>query len=224
LKKYVIIVAGGTGIRMGSDVPKQFMLLAEEPMLMHTIRAFAVTCPDASMVVPLPERQIRRWEELIREYGFTVPHRIVSGGATRFHSVLNGLSELPSDGLVAIHDGARPLVSKDLIIRSFREAETHGNAVPALPVTESIRQLTDGGNQPVDRTSFRLVQTPQVFLLKEIQQAYQQPYRPEFTDDATVMEAAGFCIHLIDGEPENIKITCPKDLIIAQALMTRPFH
>ena len=209
---------------MGSDVPKQFMPLAEEPLLMHTIRAFAVACPDALIVVPLPEGHIHRWEELIREYGFIVPHRIVPGGATRFHSVLNGLAELPSDGLVAIHDGARPLVSNDLILRSFREAEINGNAVPALPVSESMRQLTDGGNQPVDRTSFRLVQTPQVFLLKDIHRAYQQSYRPEFTDDATVMEAAGFRIHLIDGDPENIKITCPKDLIIAQALMTRPFH
>jgi 2-C-methyl-D-erythritol 4-phosphate cytidylyltransferase len=224
LKKFVIIVAGGTGTRMGSDVPKQFLLLAGEPLLMHTIRAFQQACPDAAVIVPLPADQITRWEELQKGHGFDVPHQVVAGGATRFHSVKNALSVLPADGIVAIHDGARPLVSSGLIRKAFAEAEAAGNAVPAVAVSESMRETKEGRNIPVDRSVYRLIQTPQVFLLSDAIPAYQQEYRPEFTDDATVMESAGYAIHLIEGETGNIKITCPEDMVIAQALMTRPFQ
>jgi 2-C-methyl-D-erythritol 4-phosphate cytidylyltransferase len=224
LKKFVIIVAGGTGTRMDSEVPKQFLLLAGKPLLMRAIRAFHETFPDAGIVVPLPQLQLSRWNELQKEYGFTIPHRLVAGGETRFHSVKNAISVLPDDGIVAIHDAARPLVSADLIRRAFMTAEDSGNAIPVVSVQESMREMKNGRSIPVDRSAFRLIQTPQVFLLADARPAYLQEYQPEFTDDATVMESAGFNIHFIEGETGNIKITFPDDMTIAQALMTRPFQ
>lgn len=220
----MIIVAGGTGTRMGSAVPKQFLLLAGEPLLMHTIRAFQQACPDAAIIVPLPAGEFARWEELRQGHGFGIPHQVVTGGPTRFQSVKNALSVLPDDGVVAIHDGARPLVSSGLILRAFAAAEANGNAVPAIPVRESMRETKEGKSHPVDRSGYRLIQTPQVFLLADAKPAYLREYRREFTDDATVMESAGFEIYLIDGETGNIKITNPEDMLIAQALMTRPFQ
>ena len=209
---------------MGSDIPKQFLLLDGKPVLMHTIRAFGLAVPEASIVVAIPASFFDRWEELRVGYGPDLAHQVVAGGETRFHSVKNALLTLPNEGLVAVHDGARPLVSSELIVRSFASAELADNAVPTVPVRESLREKMIGGNRPVDRSLFRLVQTPQVFQLADLQSAYRQPYRPEFTDDATVMESAGFSINLIDGETWNLKITTPEDMVIAQALMTRSFQ
>ena len=220
----MIIVAGGTGTRMGSDLPKQFHLLEGKPLLMHTILAFHQACPDASIVVPLPADQFSLWDELRKEHGFEIPLQVVAGGQTRFHSVKNALKILPAEGIVAIHDGARPLVSSNLILRAFEGANSDGNAVPAVYLRDSLRKIEGEKAVPVNRSFYLMIQTPQVFRLEEAHSAYQQEYRAEFTDDATVMESAGHTIHLIEGEPVNIKITCPEDMAIAQALMTRPFH
>jgi len=209
---------------MGSEVPKQFLLLDGKPVLMHTILAFRQALPDVSIIVPIPADQFTCWQELQRTHAFNVPHLVVTGGETRFHSVKNAMLVLPDEGIVAIHDGVRPLVSTNLILRAFAVAEQAGNAVPAVAVQESMREKFEGKNRPVDRSSFCLIQTPQVFLLADARSAYRQEYRPEFTDDAAVMESAGSTIQLIEGEAWNIKITSPGDMAIAHALMTRPFQ
>jgi 2-C-methyl-D-erythritol 4-phosphate cytidylyltransferase len=220
----VIIVAGGTGTRMGSQIPKQFLLLGNKPILIHTLDAFHTSEPDATIVIVLPQGEQSRWTQLLKDHHCTIPHAVVDGGVTRFHSVQNALAALPSEGVVAIHDGARPLVTSALIARAFQEAEREGNAVPAVPVCESMRLEDQDGNHPVDRSAYRLVQTPQVFLLSGIKPAYGQDYMPGFTDDATVMETYGMRIHLIEGDPTNIKITGSGDLAVAQALMNLPFQ
>jgi 2-C-methyl-D-erythritol 4-phosphate cytidylyltransferase len=209
---------------MGSEVPKQFLPLDGKPVLMHSLLAFYYAIADAAITVALPAAEFARWEELKKEHGFSVPHKVISGGETRFHSVKNALEILPPEGIVAIHDGARPLVSVALIRRTFHEAETSGNAVPGVAVSESMRLRYDTGNRPADRSVFRLIQTPQVFRLADAHPAYLQDYRPEFTDDATVLESAGMRINLIEGETRNLKITGPDDLAMAQALISRPFH
>jgi 2-C-methyl-D-erythritol 4-phosphate cytidylyltransferase len=224
LDKFVIIVAGGTGTRMGSEVPKQFLPLAGQPVLMHTIRAFRDAVPEAAITVALPAGEFERWSVFQEKHGFDIGHSVVAGGPTRFHSVLNALSTLPENGLVAIHDGARPLVQASLIQRCFREAEKSGNAVPAIPVKESMRFIEGNENHPADRSAFLLIQTPQVFRVSEIKAAYMQEYREDFTDDATVLESAGHPIHLVEGETRNIKITGPDDLAAAQALISLPFQ
>ena len=220
----MIIVAGGSGTRMGSPVPKQFLLLEGKPVLMHVLETFAKAVPDAPITIALPAVEMERWNILQQEFACSVSHRTVPGGETRFHSVRNALAALPPSGLVAIHDGVRPLVSVALIRNVFEEAERRGNVIPVIPVNESIRSVDPSGSRPADRSGFRIVQTPQAFRLEEIRQAYQQAYRSGFTDDATVAEAAGFRIFLTDGEPVNIKITGPDDLLIAQALMSRSFQ
>lgn len=209
---------------MGSPVPKQFLPLDGKPVLMHVLETFHRAIPEAPITVALPAVEMERWKILQQEFACSVPHRTVPGGETRFHSVSNALETLPQSGLVAIHDGVRPLVSVALILKIFEEAERQGNAVPVIPVTESLRSVDPSGNRPADRSGFRIVQTPQAFRLDEIRQAYRQAYRPGFTDDATVAEAAGFRIFLTDGEPVNIKITGPDDLLTAQALIRRPFQ
>jgi 2-C-methyl-D-erythritol 4-phosphate cytidylyltransferase len=209
---------------MGSEVPKQFLPLAGLPVLMHAILAFHTAVPDASITVALPKTEAARWNELQKEHGFTILHKIVAGGETRFHSVKNALATLPAEGFVAIHDGARPMVSIDLIRRAFREAEIKGNAVPAIPVSESMRLQDETGNRPVDRSGYRLIQTPQVFRLADAHPAFRKDYHPGFTDDATVLESSGIRINLIEGETRNIKITGPDDMAAAQALMSRPFQ
>ena len=217
-QKCVIIVAGGMGSRMQADLPKQFLELCGRPILIHSIMAFAEAINDIRVVVVLPAAQIEFWQKLCNRHEFTLPHDIVEGGATRFHSVKNGLSLLHDEGLVAIHDGVRPLVSKQTITGCFYEAAIHGCAVPVVPVIDSVREVTGSTSRMLNRTALRLIQTPQVFDIASLKKAYEQEYTPSFTDDASVFEKAGYHIHLTEGNVENIKITTPNDLIVAEAL------
>jgi len=221
MRMWAIIVAGGSGSRMQSNVPKQFLELCGRPILMHSIMAFVDACEDIQMIVVLPSVQINYWQELCSRYDFNITHEIVMGGSTRYHSVKNGLSLVSGDGLVAVHDGVRPLVSRQTIISCFSEAKKYGCAVPVLPVSDSVRELSGTASRILERTKLRLVQTPQVFDIAKLKKAYEQPYIPEFTDDASVFEKAGNAIHLTEGNMENIKITTPNDMIVAEALMNK---
>jgi len=214
----VIIAAGGTGTRMNSPLPKQFLVLAGKPMLMHTIWAFFRFDKTLKIIVVLPESLFPEWYELSARYLFKVPHILIPGGRTRFHSVRNGLDNLKEEEFVAVHDGARPLVSEDLIGRAFSEAEKHDTAIPVLPLSESLRLVEGLENHPVDRALYRIVQTPQVFRVSVLKQAYCREFNEQFTDDAAVVESMDYPIHLIDGEPGNIKITQPTDLVVAASL------
>ncbi len=218
MKKSAVIVAGGLGIRMNAVIPKQFLILAGKPLLMHSMQAFSHTYPGINLVLALPSDQFSSWNTLCKAYDFDLPHLLVSGGNTRFHSVQQALTAIPGEGLVAIHDGVRPLVSESLIRSAFQTAEGLGNCIPVLPLTESLRMLTGALSQPVDRTAYRVVQTPQVFHAAVIKQAYNQPYQKHFTDDAMVAESMGETIHLIPGDPVNLKITHPYDLAVAEYL------
>lgn len=222
MKRYAIIVAGGKGTRMGSELPKQFLTLAGKPILAHTLDSFYRFDPTIELVVVLPASQQEYWKQLCADYRIDIPHRIASGGETRFHSVRNGLALLPDEGLVAIHDGVRPLVAHAVIEACFQTAQTYGGAIPTLPLTDSLRQiLPEGNSRAEDRSRFVTVQTPQTFRCREIKQAYDQPYRATFTDDASVYEAAGYTPHLVQGNRENLKITLPIDLALAEILLTR---
>ena len=230
-----IIVAGGKGLRMGADLPKQFLPIGGRPVLMHTLEAFERAIPGIQLILVLPKDQQAFWQNLCQKHGFTLPHVIADGGETRFHSVKNGLMSLKrlmgsisSEGaLVAVHDGVRPFVSAEVIRRTFNAAREYGAAVPVIPVVETIRQIlpsTGGAREEasatVDRSLYRLVQTPQTFQLDLLLRAYEQPYRDAFTDDASVVEALGHTVALVEGNRENIKITTPFDLTIAEALLT----
>lgn len=219
MELYVVIVAGGSGKRMGAEIPKQFLELAGRPVLMHTIERFKSFNESIEIITVLPENQLRHWLELQEKYSFTVPQTLVKGGCHRFFSVRNGLNFVNIPGLVAIHDGVRPFVSIDTIKRCFETAELLGNAVPSVSPTESLRILTEKGSMPVNRLNVKQIQTPQVFNAELIKKAYLQDYLPEFTDDATVLEKSGEKINLIDGNRENIKITNPEDLLISTALL-----
>lgn len=219
MKKFVIIVAGGSGLRMGTDLPKQFLELCGKPVLMHTIQCFYDFDPHSELILVLPLLQQEYWSQLCQEHSFTLPHQVATGGETRFHSVQNGLRLIQGEGIIFIHDGVRPLVSRETLGRCFETAREYGNALPVLPVNESLRQLEGDQNRAVDRSQYLIVQTPQTFHSAQILQAFSQPYDPAFTDDATVAEKAGFPIHLVEGNRENIKITTPTDLIIAGAFM-----
>jgi 2-C-methyl-D-erythritol 4-phosphate cytidylyltransferase len=219
MQLYVVIVAGGSGKRMGAEVPKQFLELAGRPVLMHTIERFKAFSESIEIITVLPENQLRHWLDLQKQYSFTVPQTIVKGGSTRFHSVRNGLKFVIAPALVAIHDGVRPFVSIDTIRRCFSAAEQFGNAIPAISPIESLRIVTESGSRPVNRFHVKQIQTPQVFSAELIKKAYLQEYKPEFSDDATVLENTGEKINLIEGNRENIKITNPEDLIISKALL-----
>jgi 2-C-methyl-D-erythritol 4-phosphate cytidylyltransferase len=223
LPQFAVVVAGGSGTRMGTDVPKQFLPIGGLPVLMHTIRRFQDYSPDVPLILVLPEKDIVYWENLCRQYHFTVPVTVVAGGETRFRSVRNGLETIKAEeGLVAIHDGVRPLVPVSVIEESYRTAAQKGSAVAGVPLKDSIRAVAaDGTSQTADRTAFRLIQTPQTFRLSVIRQGFGQPEQPWFTDDASVAESAGFGIHLIPGSFRNIKITTPEDLLLAEALLTK---
>ncbi|MFH2094177.1 MAG: 2-C-methyl-D-erythritol 4-phosphate cytidylyltransferase [Bacteroidota bacterium] len=216
----ILIVAGGSGKRMGSEIPKQFLEINGLPVLMHTMKKFAAFNDTANMVIVLPSAQFGQWEKLCRKHNFEIPHKIAAGGRTRFHSVRNGLALMNGKGLVAVHDAVRPLVSDAVIARCFNVAVKKGSAVPCIPVTESIREVSGAFSRPVDRSVFRIVQTPQVFRLDRMKQAYTQLYRPGFTDDATVMEYYGEPVNMVEGNTENIKITTPGDLKIAEILLS----
>ena len=215
---YVIIVAGGKGLRMGGDVPKQFQLLGNQPVLMHTLQRFADDCKDLQIILVLPQEQIEYWSDLGEKYHFGVEHWIVAGGETRFNSVQNGLAQIPDDaeGVVAVHDGVRPLVSREVIEKCFEEARRKKAVVPVVPVVESLRHVSDGA---VPRADYRLVQTPQTFDIQLLKQAYRQPFSKDFTDDASVVEAFGHPISMVEGNRENIKLTTPFDLKIAEAII-----
>jgi 2-C-methyl-D-erythritol 4-phosphate cytidylyltransferase len=216
---YVVIVAGGSGKRMGTETPKQFLELAGRPVLMHTIERFKSFSDTIEIITVLPENQLRFWLDIQKKHSFSILHTLVKGGSNRFLSVRNGLEFVKSPGLVAIHDGVRPFVSIDTIKRCFETAEKYGNAIPAISPTESLRIITDQGSVPVSRFNVKQIQTPQVFNAELIKKAYLQEYSHDFTDDATVLEKTGEKIHLIEGNRENIKITNPEDLVISSALL-----
>ncbi len=219
MKKVVIIVAGGKGNRMESNIPKQFLNIAGRPVLFYTIECFFRYSPDIEIVVVLPELYLDDWRSLIKKYEFTIHHKLVVGGETRFQSVKKGLNLISGSALVAIHDGVRPFVSQDTLKRVFTMAEKTGNAIPVVSVTESIRRLINDTSEPVIRENYRMVQTPQCFHSELLKKAYEQAYREQFTDDASVVEAMGIKINLVEGNPENIKITRPGDLKFAEAFL-----
>ena len=204
---------------MNADVPKQFLLLAGKPVLMHTIRIFHLYDASMPLFVVLPEKYIPLWKELCREQSFTIAHQIIKGGSNRFGSVRNALEEIRGEGLVAIHDGVRPLVSIETLRLTFTGAAEFGNSIPVIPMKESIRETGPGGNKEVMRDNLRIVQTPQVFRISLIKRAYASAPHQAFTDDATVVETLGETIHLVEGNPENIKLTGPSDMIFAEAIL-----
>ena len=204
---------------MNADVPKQFLLLAGKPVLMHTIKIFHQYDASMPLFVVLPEEYIPLWKELCREYCFGIAHQIIKGGIDRYGSVRNALEEISGEGLVAIHDGVRPLVSIETLKRAFNGAAEYGNSIPVILMKESIRETGPGGNKEVIRGPLRIVQTPQVFRISIIKKAYESAPHQAFTDDATVVETIGETIHLVEGNPENIKITGPSDMIFAEAIL-----
>lgn len=219
MQLYVVIVAGGSGKRMGMEVPKQFLELAGRPVLMHTIERFKSFNEAIEIITVLPEDELRHWIELQEKHSFSIPQTLVKGGCARFYSVKNGLQFVNVPALVAIHDGVRPFVSLETIARCFETAEKLGNAIPSVAIAESLRMISDEGSSPLNRLLVRQIQTPQVFSAELLKKAYLQDYKPGFTDDATVLESMGVKINLVEGNRENIKITNPEDLIISTALL-----
>lgn len=219
MEKHVIIVAGGIGKRMHSEIPKQFLNVQGKPLLIHTFESLNHFSKDLNITLVLPEPYIDFWKSLCKRFSFELDHKLVKGGNTRFDSVKNGLREVKNGGLVAIHDGVRPLVSKDTLNRVFKKAAEKGNAIPAVKINEALRKINDNDSFFVNRREYRLIQTPQCFHAELIKQAYQQDYKEEFTDDATVVEAMGIKINLVEGNNENIKITRPGDIKIAEAFL-----
>ena len=214
----VLIVAGGKGLRMGSDLPKQFLPIGGKPVLMHTIEAFHHFDRTMKIILVLPQEQQTYWQELCAKHSFVIEHTVVDGGETRFHSVKNGLACVNS-GLVGVHDGVRPFVSPDVIKRCYELAAIKKAVIPVIDVVETVRHITETGSETVSRNDYKLVQTPQVFDAELLKQAYAQEYTPFFTDDASVVEAMGVSVCLAEGNRENIKITTPFDLKISSALV-----
>jgi 2-C-methyl-D-erythritol 4-phosphate cytidylyltransferase len=219
MKKFALIVAGGKGSRMGSAVPKQFLEIAGKPILLWTIEKFLKFDAKTEIILVLPENQFGTWEILRERFRFNKTLTLAKGGETRFQSVKNGLDKIEGEGIVFIHDGVRPLVSMATLKNCYQTAKEKGNALPVSPVVESLRKITEKGSSHVNRDQYRLVQTPQTFKLEIIKKAYQQPENGLFTDDASVCEASGEKINLVEGNPENIKITNSVDLRIAEVLL-----
>lgn len=217
MQKVVVIVAGGSGTRMNSELPKQFIEINGLPILMHTIGKFHSYDPTIEIRLVLPASQIDFWNEMLPHYHFDIPCKVYEGGSTRFESVKNGLSDINDASLVAIHDGVRPFASIETIERGFQLAAEKGTAIPVISVHETLRHLSNEHSTTVNREDFKLVQTPQVFNSVILLEAYQQAYSPKFTDDASVVESLGVNIHLYNGNRENIKITTQVDLLIAKA-------
>jgi 2-C-methyl-D-erythritol 4-phosphate cytidylyltransferase len=218
-KEYALIVAGGKGTRIKSKVPKQFLELNGKPVLLHTLDAFYRYSEKINVILVLPEDDFATWKSICEKYNFTKNIVLQKGGESRFQSVKNGLAKIEGDGLVAIHDGVRPLVSKDIIGASFRLAAVHQSAVAAVRLKESIRMTDQDNTKAVDRSRFRLIQTPQTFQIPLIKKAYEMKEDVSMTDDASVAERSGHIISLFEGSYENIKITTSEDLIIAEALL-----
>ncbi len=219
VKKYVVIVAGGKGTRMGSPIPKQFLPFLGKPLLCYAIEAFAAAIPGIKIILVLPTDQLKSAQTVLRSYIGDIEVTVVPGGETRFHSVQNGLQKVNNDGIVFVHDGARPLISDDLIRRCYDQAVDLGSAIPAVPIAESVRVVDGDSSRPVNRDQLRVIQTPQTFRTEIILPAFKQAYQPSFTDEATVVEANGTTVHLIDGLHDNIKITIPEDMTIAEVLL-----
>ena len=232
---YVIIVAGGKGLRMGRDIPKQFLPIGGKPVLMRTIERFREYSEDLQIILVLPEAQQDYWKKLCDEYHFEVEYLLANGGETRFHSVQNGLALIPDDaeGVVGVHDGVRPFPSVEVIRNCYKTARTVKAVIPVIPVVETVRQLFSGQrtadcqlstincqlSKTVPRDEYRLVQTPQTFDIQLLKAANRQPYKDGFTDDASVVESYGHQITLVEGNRENIKITTPYDIIVAEAII-----
>ena len=221
MKKYIIIVAGGKGLRMGGDIPKQFLPIKGKPVLMRTLEAFHAYDEQMELILVLPLDHQPYWKSLCEEYHFTLSHRIANGGETRFHSVKNGLALVDDvDGVVGVHDGVRPFVAQSVIDACYSEAAAGKAVVPVVDVVETVRHLTgNDASETVPRADYKLVQTPQVFPVALLKKAYEQPYIPHFTDDASVVEALGCQVALVQGNRENIKLTTPFDLKVAEALI-----
>lgn len=217
----VVIVAGGSGTRIGGSTPKQFMIVGGEPLLVRTINTFSEALPAAEIVVVLPENHINFWKNLAARFE-VAPHRCVTGGSERFHSVKAGITALNENtGIIAVHDGARALTSKKLIIRAVQTAIEHGSAIPVIAPVDSFRVATEEGSSPIDRSTLRIVQTPQIFAAEMLRNAYRTEYIPSFTDDASVVEHAGATVTLCEGERSNIKITNIEDIAIAEAFLSQ---
>lgn len=219
MKKYVIIVAGGKGLRMGTDLPKQFLPMGDKPVLMHTLEVFRRYDETLQIILVLPQEQQSFWKRLCEEHHFTIEHVLAEGGETRFHSVKNGLALVQEPGLVGVHDGVRPFVSLEVIGRCYDLARVQKAVIPVVDVVETLRHLTNGGSETVSRNDYKLVQTPQVFDVELLKQAYAQEFTSFFTDDASVVEAMGTPVYLAEGNRENIKITTPFDLKVGSALL-----
>ncbi|ADE82804.1 2-C-methyl-D-erythritol 4-phosphate cytidylyltransferase [Xylanibacter ruminicola] len=218
---YIIIVAGGKGLRMGSDIPKQFLPIGGKPVLMRTLERFREYSKDIQIILVLPEAQQAYWHQLCQEYHFDVEYTLANGGQTRFHSVQNGLAKVPDDaiGVVGVHDGVRPFPSIEVIRNCYTTAREKKAVIPVIPVVETVRHLEGDQSKTVPRDAYRLVQTPQTFDIQLLKAANRQPYNDGFTDDASVVEAFGYNITLVEGNRENIKITTPYDLKIAEVLI-----
>ena len=218
---YVIIVAGGKGLRMGSDIPKQFLPIGGRPVLMRTLERFRAYDADIQIILVLPEAQQTYWRELCEQYDFKVPYQLANGGPTRFHSVQNGLALVPDDAeaVVGVHDGVRPFPGIEVIRNCYQTAREKKAVIPVIPVVETVRHLEDEGSVTVPRGDYRLVQTPQTFDIQLLKAANRQPFNDGFTDDASVVESYGHPITLVEGNRENIKITTPYDLKIAEVLI-----
>lgn len=219
MQRTTIIVAGGSGKRMGGPIPKQFMLVKGKPLLCWTIQAFHAFDPAMPIILVLPEAQIPIWKALCIGHGFLIEHQVVAGGEERFHSTRNGLGAVKGAGIVAVHDGVRPLVSKELIARCFAAAEAHGAAIPVVPVISSVRQVEGESSKAIDRSLLRAVQTPQCFHVELLRKAFDAPYDAAFTDEATLVERTGGSIHLVPGDENNLKVTTPVDLRMAEILL-----
>lgn len=219
MKRYVVIVAGGQGTRMKSTLPKQFLVVNNKPVLMHTMHCFVVD--DIEIILVLHADYHQYWKQLCEEHKFTIPHQLINGGNTRAESVLNGLKNIETESLVAVHDAVRPFVSSALIKKLFAAAAEFGNAIPVVNVKESLRQLNDDKNFAVDRSKFRIVQTPQCFKTNQLLEAFKHLDFSSFTDEASLYEQTGKKIHLVEGEYQNIKITFPEDLLVAAAFINQ---
>ena len=217
---YVIIVAGGKGLRMGSDIPKQFLPIGGKPVLMRTLERFREYSKELNIILVLPETQQDYWQELCKKYNFEVEYQLANGGQTRFHSVQNGLALVPDDaeGVVGVHDGVRPFPAVEVIRKCYEAARTAKAVIPVIPVVETVRHLEGEESVTVPRGDYRLVQTPQTFDIQLLKAANRQPYNDGFTDDASVVESYGHAITLVEGNRENIKITTPYDIVVAEAL------
>ncbi len=217
---FAIIVAGGSGKRMNTEIPKQFLLLKGKPVIMHSIETFYRNPHQPAIIVVLNQNDIALWEQLVTEHDFNIPHTVVAGGAERFHSVKNGLDLIDDrEAIVAVHDAVRPLVTEKTISNCYQTALKSGNAVAAVPSKDSVRLVKNGKSEALDRKAVYLVQTPQTFKLSQLKTAYQQTYNSFFTDDASVVEHAGFTINLEAGDDVNFKITFKTDLKLAESVL-----